>query len=123
MNCPITSKKCSENECVAYCSILRQKLYKTTPQVKMCPECHQYLLPFGDIWIHQPNTKCKYAEMLGISIEITRKDYEKALGKPTTTFNDLMCNLLTEPKSLLRRAYIRFNLFIKRYVLKGTLNK
>jgi len=106
MNCPVTSKSCSENECLAYCSLLRTKLYKVIPPLKMCPGCHQYLIPFGDIWLHSPESKCKYALMIGVTLEVTRDDYEKDLGKPKGSFNDLVVHLTTEPKSWLRRAYI-----------------
>ena len=112
MDCPITTEKCSTNECIGYCSLIRTKLYKVIPSLKMCPECNQYLIPFGDVWLHQPDSKCRYAEMMGVTIEVTRDDYEKELGHPTTTFNDLMTHLLTEPKSMLKRVLNRFKQII-----------
>lgn len=108
MNCPITSTACKENECIAYCSLLRKKLYKDIPPLKTCNFCKEYLIPFGEVWLHSPNSKCKYAEMIGVTIEVTRDEYEKELGKPTATFNDLIEYLTTEPKSMLKRALNRF---------------
>ena len=108
MNCPITSKKCSGNECIGFCSFLRKKLYKGEPPIKKCPLCNEYLVPFGEVFLHSPKSKCKYAEMVGVTIEVTRDDYEKALGKPTATYNDQIVYLITEPKSLLRRALNAF---------------
>ena len=61
-------------------------------------------MPFGDVWIHSPDSKCTLAEMIGVTIEIVSKDYEKALGCPTEDYNAQIVYLTTEPKSLLRKA-------------------
>jgi len=89
-------------------------LYKSTPPLKVCSECGAYLIPFGDIWLHSPESKCKYAEMVGVTIEVTRDDYEKDLGKPTTDYNSQIAYLTSEPKSWLRRALNGFKQTISR---------
>lgn len=105
--CPLIKEECRGKTCVSYCSILRMKLYKSLPPLKKCPLCNEYLMPFGEVFLHSPKSKCKYAEMIGVTIEVTRDDYEKAIGKPTTTYNEQITYLTTEPISLFRRSYIK----------------
>lgn len=104
--CFLTKNNKCDTECVAYCNLMRNKIYKEKIELKRCDSCNEYLIPFGDIWLHSPESKCKYALMIGVTLEVTRDDYEKDLGKPKGSFNDLVVHLTTEPKSWLRRAYI-----------------
>jgi len=87
-----------KNRCVGYCNHLKAKLYESIPELKKCV-CGAYLIPYKDIYLH-PDTDCKYSSMIEVKITIHSDDYEKTLGNPKQTYQELIEHLTTMPKSL-----------------------
>jgi len=105
--CPITYyEPCIGEYCNGFCTLLKKAILKGFGgTITQCKECEMYLIPYEGMWLHPKNDKCKFFNMLKIDIKIIIEDYEKELGKPEHTHQDLMKYITTKPRNWFIRAW------------------
>jgi len=105
--CPITYyEPCIGEYCDGFCSLLKKAILKGFGgTITQCRECGMYLIPYNGIWLHPNNDNCKYFNMLQISVKIMHDEYEKELGNPDYTYQDLIKYVTSRPKNIFIRGW------------------
>ncbi len=63
--------------------------------VRKCEACGTYLIPLGDIWVHQPNVQCEEEDgrfVISMSPPLSKK-WDALHEKPTTDFQEIINDL------------------------------